>query len=84
MIHVKENLLNSNTISVDVGGVLDQAAIPVIKDVCDRHLAGGRRILLNLEAVVHITREGRAFIQAIENRVSIANLPEFMKLAKDS
>jgi hypothetical protein len=35
---------------------------------------------LNLEGVVHITREGRRFLHGIHERVSIANLPEFVKL----
>jgi len=80
VIHVKENLLENNIISIDVGGVLDQGAVPVLKGVCDGHLDKGRRILLNLEAVVHITREGRGFIQGIRKKISVANLPEYMKL----
>jgi hypothetical protein len=80
MIHVKENFLDYNVIAIDVGGVLDQGAVPVLKSVCDRHLRGGRKILLNLAAVVHITREGRGFIEAIRKKVSVANLPEFMRL----
>jgi hypothetical protein len=83
MIHVKENFLDYNVIAIDVGGVLDQAAVPVLKSVCDRHLRGRRKILLNLAAVVHITREGRGFIQAIQEKVSVANLPEFMRLEQE-
>jgi hypothetical protein len=81
MIHIKEHPVDRNTVSLDIGGVLDQGAIPVLEEVCGRHLDNGRDVVLNLEAVVHITREGRAFVQAIRGKVGIANLPEFMKLA---
>jgi hypothetical protein len=84
MIHIKENPVDSSTVSLDVGGVLDHGAIPVLKGVCDRHLGAGRKVLLNLEAVVHITREGRAFLQAIQPKVSMANLPEFMTMTEGS
>ena len=80
MIHIKENLLDSNTIAIDVDGVLDQGAIPVLRSVCDRHLVDERKILLNLEGLVHITREGIGFLHGIHERVSITNLPEFIKL----
>ncbi len=80
MIHVKEKFIDNGTVALDVGGVLDQGTIPVLEGVCDRHLNGGRRVVLDLDAVVHITREGRGFIKAIRNRVVIANMPEFMAL----
>lgn len=80
MIHIKESLLGRNTIAIDVDGVLDRGAIPVLKSVCDRHLVGDRKILLNLEGLVHITREGIGFLHVIHDKVSITNLPEFVKL----
>ncbi|MCA1959515.1 MAG: hypothetical protein LDL33_01870 [Desulfomonile sp.] len=80
MIHIKEHLLDRNTITIDVGGVLDQGTVPVLKRVCDRHLNSGRTVLLNLESVTHITREGRQFVQALHGKVGIANPPVFMNL----
>jgi hypothetical protein len=84
VIHVKENILSENNVLLDVSGVLDSGAVPVLSNVCDRHLDLGRAVVVNLEAVFHITREGRQFIQEIEHRVSINNLPEFMKPAHPS
>ncbi len=78
MILVREKILDNGTISVYVSGVLDQAAIPILKDVCDRHLGSGMHVLVDLEAVVHITREGRSFIQEILGQVRISHLPAFM------
>jgi hypothetical protein len=80
MIHIKEDFLDKNTIAIAVDGVLDQGTIPILRGVCDRHLHEQRKVHLNLEGVVHITREGRQFLHGIHDRVSIANLPEFVKL----
>ena len=83
MIHIREHLLDRSTITIDVGGVLDQGAVPVLKRVCDRHLENGRKVLLNLESITHITREGRQFIQTLQGKVGIANLPVFMNLTEN-
>jgi len=80
MIHIQENLLDDNTIAIKLDGVLDQGAIPVLEDVCDRHLSSDKAVLLNLEEMVHVTREGRAFLRELAKKVRIANLPEFIKL----
>ena len=80
MIHIKENYLDDDTIAIKVDGILDQAAIPVLEDVCDRHLGGDKVVHLNLEEAVHVTREGRAFLRELAKKVRISNLPEFIKL----
>jgi hypothetical protein len=80
MIHIKEKTLDRDTIAVEVGGILDQGAIPLLQNVCDRYLREERKVLLDLEGVVHITREGRVFLHEIHKKVTISNLPEFVKL----
>jgi len=80
MIHIKEDFLDKDTIAIVVDGVLDQATIPILGGVCDRHLQKERKVLLNLEGVVHITREGRRFLHGMREKLNIANLPEFVKL----
>jgi len=80
MIHIKEDFLDKDTIAIVVDGVLDQATIPILGGVCDRHLQNERKVLLNLEGVVHITREGRRFLHGMREKLNIANLPEFVKL----
>jgi hypothetical protein len=79
VIHVKENMLEENTVSILVSGVLDVRTVPILKKVCDRHLDMNRTVLVNLQAVAHITRDGRRFIREISDRVSVSHVPEFMK-----
>ena len=79
MIHVKETIEDNDRVYLDVSGVLDQRAVPILRNVFKRHLDVGRQVTVNLEAVVHITREGREFIHAMGRKVSLANIPEFMR-----
>jgi hypothetical protein len=79
VIHVKESMVDENTVSIYVSGVLDERTAPILRRVCDRHLDMHRQVLINLETVAHITRDGRGFIKEIGDRVSIANVPEFTK-----
>jgi hypothetical protein len=79
VIHVKESMLDENTVSIYVSGVLNEQTVPILKKVCDRHLDMDRRVLVNLEAVANITRDGRGFIQEISGKVSVSHVPEFMK-----
>jgi len=83
MIHVKEHRLDTHTVAIDVAGVLDQAAVPVLKEVCDRYFETDKLTLLNLEGVTHVTREGRMFLQKVGSKVNIMNLPEFIRMGED-
>ena len=78
MIRIKENLLDNRNIIIEVDGVLDHGAIPVLKSVCERHLERDMKILLNLAGIVHITRAGRTFLRGLRKKISLSNLPEFM------
>jgi len=80
MIHVEETILDQNTITIKLEGVLDQSAIPVIQSVFDRYLESHRAIHLDLEGLIHITREGRSFLNGIKQNARLTNLPEFMQL----
>lgn len=82
MIHIKENHLDTHTVAIDVAGVLDHSAVPVLKEVCDRYPENKILTLLNLEGVSHVTREGRRFLQTLDGKVKIINLPEFIRMEK--
>ncbi|MGD9240905.1 MAG: hypothetical protein PVG69_12820 [Desulfobacterales bacterium] len=80
MIHIEETILGPNTISIKLEGVLDQRAIPVIQGVFDPYLKSHRAIQLDLEGLIHITREGRNFLNGIKQKISLTHLPDFMQL----
>ena len=81
MIHINEMASGWNTVILGVDGVLDQGTVPVLEEVCYRYLKEEKEIVLDLEGLRYITREGRKFVQEIEDRVGIVNAPEFVNLA---
>jgi len=83
VIRIKEHILDNDTIAVEVDGILDHGAVPVLKNVCDRHLDRHRKIMLNLAGIIHVTREGRTFLYGLQERIRITNLPEFMVLENE-
>lgn len=80
MIHIEETILDPNTITIKLEGVLDLAALPVIQDVFERCLKRHLSIHLDLGGLTHITREGRKYLDGIRQNVSLKHLPEFMTL----
>ena len=71
MILIKEKELEDLSIEVRAEGNLDGRSVPVLKEVCETYLEDGRRVLVNLEGLFHISREGRDFLNGIKEKVLI-------------
>lgn len=80
MVYIKETNQKNNITTIEVDGILDQEAIPVLKKVCEHHLAGGKNIEIDLSGITLITREGRKYLQKIQDKVTITHLPDFVKV----
>ena len=80
MIHIEEKFLDENTVAIKLGGVLNQSTIPVIKGVYDRYRENHHIIYLDLKGLIHITREGRDFLNKIKQQVRLTHIPGFMQL----
>ena len=80
MIYIKETNQKNDITTIEVDGILDQEAIPVLKTVCEHHLANGQNIEIDLRGITHITREGRKYLQKIQDKVTITHLPDFVKV----
>ena len=61
MIYIKELFVPNKSVTIQVDGILDQQSIPILKKVCQNHLYTGIKVLLNLDGLTHIAREGREF-----------------------
>jgi len=79
MIHVREIILGEDTMEVRAEGVLDERALPVLEEVCRRHLRARKRVLLDLSGIIHVTREGRSFLKGVRKPLFITALPEMLK-----
>ncbi len=80
MIYIKEKFVDDRTIVMKVDGVLDQDAAAVLSHTCQNRLQTKYSIILNLEGLVHITREGRTFLEQIQDGIRLENIPDFVKL----
>lgn len=81
MIFVKEEFISKNTLGIWVEGTLDLDSIPVLRDVCTHHLENHKSIKMYLSGLLHITREGKVFLQEIQKKVCIIDLPPYMRLS---
>ncbi len=80
MIYIKEADQQKYITTIEVDGILDDESIPLLKRVCEHHLAGGKSVALNLKGIIHITREGRMYLQKIKDEVFIVHLPDFVNI----
>jgi len=80
MIYIKESFVSHDTVEFKVDGILDSQSIPILKNACEVHLKADKKVLLVLDGLIHISREGRDFLHEIRNKVIIANIPQFVRL----
>lgn len=79
-IHIQETFNDEKSVSISVDGNLDMDSVPLLKDVCQKHLIEGLEVILNLSGLRHISREGRSYLGSIRDKVRIENPPSFMQL----
>lgn len=80
MIYIKEVDAQKNFATIEVDGILDDEAIPILEKVCKHHQAYGKSVTLNMRGIIHVSREGRRYLQDIRDDVFITHLPDFIKL----
>jgi hypothetical protein len=80
MIFIKESFPDENSVMLKVDGTLDYESIPILKNICEIHSKLNRKISLNLEGLIHISREGSDFLQELQNKFYFINIPLFIEL----
>jgi hypothetical protein len=68
MVYVKETFPDDQSVVIWIDGILDGESIPILKNVCEAHGKSKRRVLLNLEGLVHISREGKDFLEEVRGK----------------
>jgi len=82
-ILITETESGSGAIVIKVDGILDRETVPVLSEVCERHIGRYREVRVNLEGIIHVTREGREFLQQQQKRLILVNPPLFLDLLKE-
>ena len=82
MIYIEEMSFSEDSVTIRVDGILDRQTIPELKKVYQRHLKMKKKVLLHLEGLIHVSREGRNFLQEARKKVTIINHPKFFQFQK--
>lgn len=79
MIRIEEFIKADGSVEIRVDGVLNRKSLNLLDKICRFYLNKDRSIVLNLDGMMHITREGRNYLMGIKNFVSFTESPHFLK-----
>ena len=79
LIRIEEFVRADGSVEIKVDGVLNRKSLTLLDKVCRLYLDKERSIVLNLDGMIHITREGRNYLKGIKNFVSFTDIPCFLK-----
>jgi anti-anti-sigma regulatory factor len=80
LIYIKESTSEDNMAIIRVDGELDIASVPVLEEVCRRHLDRDRKVHLNIGGLYHISREGKDFLMRVRDKVTLEEIPGYIRL----
>lgn len=69
MIYIKEFFPNNESVRIKIDGVLDTESIPNLRDIFMQYLGKEKMVSVDLTKAIHISREGKAFLQEFEGQV---------------
>lgn len=81
VIRIEEIARADGSVEIKVDGVLNRDSLNLLDKVCRFYLNKERKIFLNLNGMIHITREGRNYLRGIKNAVSFTESPCFLKFS---
>ncbi len=83
MIYIHESFPRQDEVVITVDGILNCDSIGILRDICHRHLGGGKKVQLNLHEVVHISREGRDLLRELQKKMTIIQPRRSIRFKKD-
>jgi hypothetical protein len=81
VIRIEEIARADGSVEIKVDGVLNRKSLILLDQVCRLYLNNERNIVLNLNGIRHITREGRNYLMRIQNVISFKESPCFLKFS---
>ena len=82
MIYIREEFCDSHSVVILVDGILDSSAVPTLKTLCERHLEKNKKVVLCLEGLIRVSREGGQFLQEIQQKVTIVDPSRLTELGR--
>jgi ABC-type transporter Mla MlaB component len=83
MIYFKETFTEDGDVFIRIEGEVNNAAMPVLRDLCAGHLGKKRNLSINLENVSRIDSEGLVYLRSIRSQVRLDGLSQYLKLELD-
>jgi anti-anti-sigma regulatory factor len=83
MIYFKEIFTEDGDVFIRIEGDLNNAAMPVLRDLCAGHLGKKRKLSIDLEDVNRIDNQGLAYLRSIRSQVRLVGLSQYLKLELD-
>ncbi|MCP4629196.1 MAG: STAS domain-containing protein [bacterium] len=83
MIYFKETFSEDGDVFIRIEGELNNATMPVLRDLCAGHLGKKRKLSINLEDVNRIDNASLAYLKSIRSQVRLDGLSQYLKLELD-
>lgn len=80
MLRVDTILTGPKTTVLRLEGRLDRRSLPILAKVCEKNLKKEETVILNMEGIDHISKEGRDYLKSIKSRVQFVSLSEYLKI----
>ena len=82
MIYIREEFCDSHSVVIVADGILDSSSVPTLRNLCERHLEEHKKVLLRLEGLIRVSREGGQFLQEIQQKVTIIDPSRLTELGR--
>jgi len=83
LIHISESYPDANSVIIKVEGRLDSESLPVLADTYRKALESGKKTAMDLAKIANIDREGKDFLEEIQDTVQMIDLPLYIKMQID-
>jgi len=80
MIHLSQTYSNNQCVTIKVEGDLDGDSLPVLEDVCRKHLESGKKITIDLEKIAGVDLKGKAYLREIKGSIELIRMPAYLAL----
>ena len=83
MIHIAQSYPDKNSVIIKVEGWLDSESLPVLADTYRKALESGKKTAIDLAKITNVDREGKDFLEEIQDTVELIDLPLYIKMQID-
>lgn len=80
MIHLSQTYPDKQSVTIKVEGDLDSESLPILKDVCRKHIESGKNITIDLEKVAGVDRSGKEMLGEMDSRVQLTGMPAYLEM----